>query len=311
MKIKLIFLFFLIGLIPVVFQIQNVKALSCLRLSFPILGIVSDISVKGSETEIVLDKFYTFNTSDIDNEKIISIDRYENIVKEYIENNFQLPEKPSLQDNDPTSKDIINKVFIPTNAFKQIQIDKNDIIINGPPFYVCTYRFTGIFTKDGKLKSAIINDNYQDYSYRNNKLEVEAGKELECYEHNICKIEVNFKLDDKSFNLSPPQLYKPTGSSIKSISLLDSSSIKKGNDGRPVVFDWGLNTYVTYVLNFSDFTNHSISSSTPTPNIKPEPPSPTEQKSLTPTLSEKTTKNFFQKIWLWLILLLFKQFAIY
>lgn len=276
MKIKLFSLVFLIVLILGVFPIQNVSALSCIP-TFPLVGIVSNISLKEAYTEVALDKFYTFNNSDWGVNNAISIDRYENIVKEYVRNNFRLSEKPTTE-----YTGWVSEISVPTSAFNQTQIVKGDIIINGPPFHVCSYRFTGLFTKDGKLRSAIVNDNYQDYSYRNSKLEVEAGRELECDKNDICKMEVNFKLDGKSFKLSPTQSYKPTGSSIKSISLLDSSDLKKRSD-RAKVFDWGFRTYVTYVLDFSD----SMIQPTPTPQPSTEPMPPVENL------------NFFQKIWLW------------
>lgn len=228
----------------------------------------------------------------------ISIDRYENIVKEYVRNNFQPSEKHRLQPsgyNEWASK-WGGKISVPTSAFNQVQIVKGDIIIKGPPFRVCRYRFTGLFTRDGRLKSAIVNDNYQDYSYRNSKLEVKVGRVLECDKNDRCKMEVNFKLDGKSFKLSPAQSYKPTGSSIKSVSLLDSSGLKKRSDGT-TVFDStkGYDIEVTYVLDFSDSTIQP----TPTPASTPSP-TPELQPSPKP-IPPVENLNFFQKIWRWFI----------
>jgi len=284
MKSKLILLVFLATLVLGVLPAQDVRALLCVP-TFPVVGIVNNIFVKESYTEISLDKFYTFNNSDWEVNNTISIDRYENIVKEYVRNNFQLSEKPSSEYNER-----VGKISVPTSAFNQTQIKNGDIIINGLPFHVCSYGFTGLFTRDGKLKGAIVNDSYQDYSYRDGKLEVEAGRELECDKNDRCKMEVNFKLDGKSFKLSPPQSYKPTGSLIKSISLLDSSDLKKRSDGT-TVFDWGFGTYVTYTLDFSDPTIQPTPTPTPTPSPTPEPkPSPPVENL-----------NFFQKIWRWFI----------
>lgn len=262
MKLKLI-LAFLTVLGLGVFATQDVRALSCAQ-TFPVVGIVNSISVKETYTEIVLDKFYTFENYAVGINNTFSIDLYENIVKEYVRNNFQLSEKQSSEYDE-----WVGKILVSTNAFNQTQIKNGDIIINGPPFHVCSYSFTGLFTRDGKLRSVIVDDSYQDYSYRNSKLEVEAGRELECDKNGKCKMEVNFKLDGKSFKLSPSQSYRPTGSSIKSISLLDSSDLKKRSDGTTVL-DWGFGTYVTYVLDFSDSIIQPIE------NL-----------------------NFFQKIWRW------------
>lgn len=284
MKSKLIFLELLVILGLGALPVQNVQALLCAK-TFPVVGLVGSISVKESYTEIVLDKFYTFNNSDWGVNDTVSIDRYENIVKEYVRNNFQLTEKPSSEYNE-----WVGKISVPTSASNQTQIKNGDIIINGSPFHACSYRFTGLFTRDGKLRNAIVNDSYQDYSYRNSKLVVEAGKELECDKNDRCKMEVNFNLDGKAFKLTPGQSYKPTANPIKSIFLLDSSDLKKRSDGT-TVFDWGFGTYVTYVLDFSD----SLIQPTPLPTPTPEPePSPEP----TPPVENL---NFFQKIWRWFV----------
>jgi hypothetical protein len=289
MKSKLIFLALLATLVLGAFPIQNAWALSCVP-TFPVIGVVGSISVKESYTEIVLDKFYTFNNSDWGVNDTISIDRYENIVKEYVKNNFKLTEKPTSE-----YSEWVGKISVPTSAFNQTQIKNGDIIINGPPFHVCSYRFTGLFTRDGKLRNAIVNDSYQDYSYRNSKLKVEAGRELECDKNDRCKMEVNFNLDGKAFKLIPGQSYKPTANPIKSIFLLDSSDLKKRSDGT-TIFDWGFGTYVIfYVLDFSDSVIQPTPSSKPTPSPTPEPePSPEP----TPPVENL---NFFQKIWRWLV----------
>ena len=278
---------------PVVGLVAETRALECVP-TFPVVGLVSSISVEDFFTEIVLDKFYifttSFNTSYWDVNNTISIDEYENIVKEYVRNNFQLSDRPPSE-----YKDSVGKISIPTSAYNQIQIKNGDIIINGPPFHVCSYGFTGIFTRDGKLKNAIVNDDYQDYSYRNSKLVVKPGKKLECNGLLVerCKMEVKFNLDGKAFKLTPGQSYKPTAKPIKSIFLLDSSDRKKRSDG--TVVDFGMNTYVTYVLDFSDSVIQPtpLPTSTPTPTPEPEPsPEPTPPVE---------NLNFFQKIWRWFV----------
>ena len=286
MKPKLFSTVLLAGFIFGVLPARDVQALSCAE-TFPIVGIVDNITPRESYSEIGLDKFYTFNTSDWNTNDTYSIDRYENIVEEYVGNNYQLSEKPSSEYNER-----VNKVSIPTKALDQAQIKIGDIIINGPPFHVCSYRFTGVFAKDGKLRVAVVDDSYQDYSYRNSKLEVEAGKELECDNNDRCKIEVNYRLDGKSFRLSPGQSHKPTGSTIKSISLLDSSDLKRRSDGT-TVFDWGFGTYVTYILDFSDSTIQPTPTPTPVPSPEPQPsPEPTPPVE---------NLNIFQKIWRWFL----------
>ena len=120
MKLKLLSSVFLTALVLSAFPAQNVHALSCAQ-TFPVIGIVNSVSVKESYAEIVLDKFYTFNNSDWGINDTISIDQYENIVKEYARNNFQLSEKPASEYNE-----WINKISVPTSAFNQTQIKKNN-----------------------------------------------------------------------------------------------------------------------------------------------------------------------------------------
>lgn len=292
MRIKLFSSVLFAGFLFGVFAVQDVSALSCAE-TFPVVGTVSNITAKEPYMEIVLDRFYTFDNSDWYVNNTYSIDRYENIVKEYVRNNYKLSEKPSSEYNK-----WVNKISIPTKAFSQTQIKNGDIIINGPPFHVCSYRFTGVFAKDGKLRSAVVNDSYQDYSYRNSKLGVEVGREIECDSNDRCKMEVNFNVDGKSFILSPGQSHKPTGSMIKSISLLNSSDLKKRSDGT-TVFEWGLGTYVTYVLNFSDSTIQPSPTPTPPPSSTPTP-TPEPQPSPEPTPPVENL-NFFQKIWHWFV----------
>lgn len=286
MKLKLISAF-LAAFAWGAFTVQDAKALSCVQ-SFPVVGIVSDVSVTESYTEIVLDKFHTFSGADWGINNTISIDQYENIVREYIKNNFQLSEELSSEHDGR-----VGKISVPTGAFNQTQIKNGDVIINGPPFHVCDYRFTGLFTRDGELRSAIVNDNYRDYSYRDSKLEVETGKELECDKNDKCQIEVNFKLDGESFSLSPGQSYMSTESSIKAISLSDSSNPKKRSDGTIMFDEWGFDTYVTYVLFFPNSTIQPTPIPTPTPALEPKP--------LPESTSSVENLNFFQKIWHWFI----------
>ena len=245
MKTKLFSLVFLASLLLGTFPIQKTQAFFCVPTT-PMIGIVSSISTDEFYAEITMEKSYIFDKSDWDVNKPISIDRYEDIVKEYVRNNFQLSEKA------PPDYKGVNIISVPIGAFNQAQIKNGDVIINGPPYYVCTYRFTALFSKEGNLRSAIVDDSYQDYSYRNSKLKVKKGKELECDKNSRCKFEVNFKLDGISFNLSPGQSYKRTAGWIKSISLLDSSDVK--NRSNDTVTNWDFGTSVLYVLDFSDST---------------------------------------------------------
>ncbi len=268
--------------------INKAEALSCAE-TFPTIGTIDTVTKKESYSEILLDNVYTFDTSDFATNQIVSIDRYVNTVDTYVKNNFRLSEKPQSED-----REWINKFLLSTKVLDKIPFQKGDIIIRGPQFHVCSYGFSGLFTRSGKLQYAAVNDGYGDYSYRNSKLIVEAGKELECDKNDRCKMEVNYQLDGKSFRLSPGQSYAPTANSIKSIALLDSSDLKKRSDGM-TMFDWGDGTYVNHIISFQDSeikpTPLPTSNSSPSSNSTPDPsPAPVPEKL-----------NVFQKILNWFV----------
>lgn len=284
MKSKIVFSILIVVIITSSFS-NKAEALSCAQI-FPIIGTIDTVTKKESYSEILLDNVYTFDTSDFATNQIISIDRYVNTVDAYIKNNFRLSEN-----------EYANKISLSTKVLDKISLQKGDIIITGPQLHVCSYGFSGLFTRSGKLQYAAVNDSYGDYSYRNSKLIVEAGKELECDKNDRCKMEVNYQLDGKSFRLSPGQSYAPTGNSIKSITLLDSGDLKKRSDGT-TMFDWGMGTYVNHIFSFQD----SEIKPTPSPNSSPSPtptPTPTPEPSPAPVPVEKL--NVFQKIWHWFV----------
>lgn len=290
MKSKIIFSILVVVIMVSSFS-NKAEALSCIP-TVPTIGTIDNVTKKESYSEILLDNVYTFDTSDFATNQIISIDRYVNTVDTYVKNNFRLSEKPQSE-----YSEWVNKISLSTKVLDKISLQKGDIIIKGPPFHVCSYGFSGLFTRSGKLQYAAVNDNYGDYSYRNSKLIVEAGKELECDKNDRCKMEVNYQLDGKSFRLSPGQSYAPTGNSIKSIALLDSSDLKKRSDG-VMIHDWGFGTYVNHIISFQD--SEIKPTPLPTPNPSPTPnPTPTPEPSPTPVPIEKL--NVFQKIWHWFV----------
>ncbi len=110
-------------------------------------------------------------------------------------------------------------------------------------------------------------------------------------------MEVNYQLDDKSFRLSPGQSYTPTGNSIESITLLDSSDLKKRSDGT-TIFGWGVETYINHIISFQDSEIKPTPLPTPNPTLTPTP-TPTPEPSPEPVPIEKL--NVFQKIWHWFV----------
>lgn len=284
MKIKIITLVFLLTFSFSSLFTERANALSCVPI-IPIIGTVSKVSPQESYVEIALADFYTFQIDNLMADKTYNIDQYEKIIQEYSSNDFKQFTKP---DSDHLER--AGWMTMTYESYKKANIIIGDIVINGPPSHVCSYGFTGQFTTDGKIKNAIIYDNFNDYSYHDNKIEVTSGKELTC-ESDKCKMSVNFNLNNSSFNLNPGESKKLTNNSISSVTLLDSSNMKKSKDGS-TPFDWGFNTYASYILNFSGSntetgtSTNSLMSTTSVMTDTTPSPIPTNENL-----------NFFQKIW--------------
>lgn len=254
------------GALPV----SPAHSLSCVP-TYPIIGVVRNIETKESYIHVVLDKPQVFDDSNFENNEEYSIDSYEDLVTEYVRNGFQITQ--ALDSSYSKSTDTIS---LSAESLEHSQLRRGDILVNGPPFHVCNYSFYGVFLADGTLKSAVVNDSYQDYSYRNSSLMVKAGRELECDSDERCSVAVNFTLNATPFTLSPGQVHVTANNPIKSVSLLDSSALKEGRDPT-VIDDWGFDTYVTYVLHFLE------------PAQSPSSPDPIE------------SLNFFQRMWRWFV----------
>ncbi|MBI2452422.1 hypothetical protein HYV50_05100 [Candidatus Pacearchaeota archaeon] len=217
-------------------------ALSCAP-TFPKIGVISDFSLDKSYYTIILDNVQSFETSNIMKNNFCAIDEYETIVGKYV-NDEKLLEQPEHAWSP-------NSTSMPKNAFEKIEVDRGDILIQGPPSHVCSYRFFGIFSPDGQLKYVVINDAFSDYSYNEYRIEVTPGKEIDCENDYYCKVQVDYKVANEKFTLTLDQSYSPKVSTFNSFRLLDSSDYKQRDDDTQI-FDWGIGKHLTYVIEFSD-----------------------------------------------------------
>lgn len=213
---------------------KTTLALSCAPTSEKI-GIISDISLKNSELNIKLKNIKSFDSSNIFKNHIFSVDEYKNIVQKYI-NGEKLLELPNLMD--------LNLEYIPKN----LNVSQGDIYIKGPPFHICNYGFEGIYSSTGQLKYAIINDSFQNYNYKGKDIKIKPGKQYNC-KKNLCKVHVNYSIDNEKFSLNIDQSYHPKTKHFDSITLLDSSNY---NEGKNKIFDWGMGKFHNSVITFSD-----------------------------------------------------------
>ncbi len=171
------------------------------------------------------------------------IEQYEAIVTKYIQNNFKLDQTPPPD----TSNRMFSIIVVPSESLSFITVKPGDIVMNGPPDKACIYGFTGIFTNQGKLTSAIVQDWYSDYSIRNTTLAVSPGRNLECEDRgNLCTVTTNFQLDEKHFQLSPGESYEMADGPITSIRLVKSTVHKPESPAT------GTETSVNYILEFSE-----------------------------------------------------------
>jgi len=241
------------------------RGLTCAP-TYPLIGIVTGIDTNEVYSNVILRNYYSFEYL-VSGTSPISIDEYEKIAGNYIENNFELEENVDIPDLELF--DWARSINVNNSAIDLLNIASGDIVIQGPPFHVCSYRFTGVFSSDGTFRGAVVDDNYNDYLYKGGELIVERGAELMCDSNGICSIEVNYTLDGTQFKLSPGESKVFEKGAFKNIALIDSSDRNIDENGLQL-FDWGFGTYVTQVFFFSDTVD--FKPAPPLPDPTPEPP---------------------------------------
>ena len=232
---------------------SQVYALSC-AYTQPIVGTLKE---SDADQSIILEDVYTFEDEDFVSDGNISVDEYKQLVNSYI--NRDLSVLKTLTSHPLNSE---YQVRVGKIALEKMSIEKGDVVVNGPPFHVCSYGFSGFFTPRGVIKYAVINDNYSDLTFKEDKLVVEQGNEVNCY-GDTCRMEVEYRLNDKSFILTPESSIGDLSTHIKGITLINSSGTKTQIDGSKKTDIWGMNNYVNQVIFFGDDkipeVNHSIS----------------------------------------------------
>ena len=271
---KKIFFGILVSSLLSVVPSNQVDALSCVYTQ-PIVGIVDTITDGDEQIEIELREIKTFNQSKFSG--VIDIDLYRTIVSGYVTGDFTGLE-------DPNEEAFVGVISVPQNTHEVAGLQVGDVVVNGPPFHVCTYRFTGVFDADGDIKSVIINDNYQSYLYRGEKIDVAKAGEIECTEHNRCSYKGSFSVGGTEKVLMPGESWL-VGKSISRINFIEASDTKVAEDGTGV-FDWGFGTYVTYVLTFNTDVVVIDPPGQPESPLLPteEPPTPIDEEK--PQISE-------------------------
>ena len=153
-----------------------------------------------------------------------------------------------------------------SSIFNYVQVRDGDIFINAPGFGV-------LFTKDGMVKQEVLTDLFSRI-FKETNLHFESQGCLNRIPfwkiRDDCDLKVDFILNDHSFTLSPGQSYNFKKGEVRSIHLVHARSYRGDDFG---------GTNITYVLDSADYY----------PPIEDQP---------------SGTKNSFQKIWTWFMLLL-------
>ena len=215
-------------------MITGVSALSC-DFTSPMIGKYNSI-----------DSNYNWQTMNLDDvkpikpnystSKIYSIDDYQKIVDDYVNGN--------LTKIDSVHR-VSNKIYINEEALRIVNLNKGDIIVQGPPMNVCGYGFLGVFNTEGELKYAVINDKFNDYSYKGKNIIVDSGKQNSCSEDH-CNVSLDVNVDNIEFSFLANESKTVEGMKF---TLLKAQDYKE-KDADKEVIDWGLGKYARYVIDF-------------------------------------------------------------
>lgn len=226
------------------FTSEEAQALSCIQ-TFPLIGLVESAVEQDDYVQIRLQDYYTFDNALV-KDGIYSIDGAVKIAEKYFEQGYELDEKPIIEGRGIPGQE--NRLSFPLETASYLGIQRGDMILKGGPFHVCDYGMTLVMDSKGNLKTAAINENYNDYFLNGQLLEVAPGKEVFCDKNSRCKGRVNFMRDGEVIEFRGQDEHQFSDVKVK---LLDASTGKKQANGEPVFFDWGMSDYVSYVLNFN------------------------------------------------------------
>lgn len=273
---------------------KNVDALSCIYTQ-PIIGVVATMQSDGTNVTLGLEGVRTFAPEKFAGKTSFSIDVYESIVDGYVSGDFT-----GLNETEEDAS--VGSVSVSVAAQQASRLAVGDIIVNGPPFHVCTYRFVGVFDSEGIPKTAIVNDNYQSYTYQGTQLYVSKAGEIGCNGQDVCSYKINFALGNRETVLSPGEFQSFQSSPMSSIALLASSDLKavtsENGGGSTTSFDWGFNTYVTYVIGLQGFDAPTTSGPLPPPEppiaplLPEEPETPVDPLPVDPEMQSPPNPGF-------------------
>ena len=220
-------------------------ALSC-EQTYPRVATISDFALmENGDLKLMLKWVYSFPEESIRTNPLLFVDDYSEVAKKYAED--ELDEFTNLEDENASwnySETIIKKDF-----YTKLNLADSDIIVTGPPMYLCSDSFVGIFDKNAKLKQLIFRGEYQDLSFLGYEIKIDLGKEIECMGYS-CSVKTLFEIEEKEYTLVPSQEANLEEDLISKIFLLSSSAPAKGVDVEKL-FPWGGGRLVEYLMEFN------------------------------------------------------------
>ncbi len=237
------------------------SALSCVY-SVPVIGRVKSLvpsahDSSGLSMDITLSDPHSFSGDGLHQKGVYSIDKYQNLVSDYLENN------------------VGGLIVVPTEAVEakgvvsfriwseigNLKPEIGDVLVKGQPGGPCGQGFTIIFNSDGEIKFAVVQAGYEDFSYANTSLVVNPGKEISCKNDSVCKVNTSYSVNGQQFELSTGETKNFSSGPIKWITLNESSNYKVGGKK---VFDWGFGSYSRYAIGFNSQTDVVPAQNNPT-----------------------------------------------
>jgi len=288
--------------------LPSAQALSC-QQTFPRIATIEDVQLLNEQTQDVNLKWvYTYKSTRINSGEgvTIDIDKYQEIVNEYVNNELDEFEKASEVENNGWNYE---KIILPIQVARRMEFEAGDIIITGPPFEICDYRFMGVFSEEGEIKYTYINDSFNSNQYKGSQIKSEPADPVQCQGYS-CQVKANVYIDGQSSTIVPGQTKDFTDGLAKFVTLIDAIYPQKGVDSESL-FPWGGGEKVEYLISFNpkfqgtatmaEGSEEGSSTSSPSEETTvSETAQSTSTEVVSNNFGEVEKPNFLVRFWHWL-----------
>lgn len=280
-------------------QAQKAQALSCIATQ-PRIGTLEEVR-EGPERslELGLKWVYTFKPTRINEGEgiVIDLDKYKEIVREYIDDDLELFEQASTQE-ELISWDY-NTLVLPPQSSAHMTFESGDIIVEGPPFHLCDYRLRAVFDSEGSLKYSYVEDPYNSYQFQGTEIHFEAGRSIACQGYG-CQVQAKISVGSDRVSFEPGETKTFESSLVESITLIDARAPESGIDAERL-FPWGGGKMISHIISFNQRPGGSEPGVENTEEEAGEPEDGEENMTTgTLELSEEKSESAFARFWSWL-----------